>query len=480
MIKALAPVAALLLSMALLLMGNGLQSTLLPMRAQIEQFSPVAIGVLGSAYFVGFALGCWRGAIVVRRAGHIRAFTAVVAIASTAALIHALIRDPVVWWIVRLVSGICVAILFMVIESWLNEKATNETRGTVFSVYTAINLTMVAGGQVLLAFGEPGGFPLFLLASILISLAAVPLALSRSETPAPIEHVGIRIGYLLRLSPVGFIGSFAVGVANGSFWALAPIAVQGEDRDASFAAIFIAVAVVAGAVGQYPLGKASDRTDRRRVIVASALLAAVAGTGLALFGGVSREAMLFLGFAFGLFAFPLYSLCVAHANDFVEGKSFVEAASGLLLTWAAGAVVGPVVASALMTRLGTPGLFFFTTAVQVTFAGFVLFRMRRRAAIPAGTRGVFTEAVNAAMTVSQVDTGLSEEPAPLPPELAARQEAAEEAAAQATSDGMPVPTGTEVEDQAPPPESAILDDTEVRTDADTVAGADAARKPKPD
>ncbi|MEC9347711.1 MAG: MFS transporter [Pseudomonadota bacterium] len=475
MIKALAPVAALLFSMAMLLMGNGLQSTLLPMRAQIENFGSVAIGVLGSAYFVGFALGCWRGAIVVRQAGHIRAFTAVVAIASTSALVHALIRDPVVWWIVRLISGICIAILFMVIESWLNEKATNETRGTVFSVYTAINLTMVAGGQVILAFGEPGGFPLFLLASILISWAAVPLALSRTETPAPIEHVGIRIGYLLRLSPVGFVGSFAVGVANGSFWALAPVAVQGEGRDASFAAIFIAVSVIAGAVGQYPLGKASDRTDRRRIIIAASLLAAVTGLCLALFGGVSREVMLILGFGFGMFAFPLYSLCVAHANDFVEGKSFVEAASGLLLTWAAGAVVGPVIASAVMTQLGTPGLFYFTTVVQVVFAIFVFIRMRQRQAIPAQTRGTFVEAANAGQTVSQVDPGLSEEPAPLPPELAARQDAAAEAA---ETDGMPVPAAdTEPEDAAPPPETAILDGTEVTSDADTVEGADG--KPKP-
>ena len=184
MLRALAPVAALLLSVAFMLMGNGLQSTLLPMRAQLEAYSSVEIGVLGSAYFIGFALGCWRGAILIRRAGHIRTFAAVVAISSTSALVHALVTEPMVWWAVRLLSGACVAILFMVIESWLNEKSTNETRGLVFSVYTAINLTVISIGQLMIVFGSPEGFPLFLLASILISWAAVPVAMTRSPWPS--------------------------------------------------------------------------------------------------------------------------------------------------------------------------------------------------------------------------------------------------------------------------------------------------------
>jgi MFS family permease len=243
-IKALAPVAALLLSDALLLMGNGLQSTQLPMRAQIETYGSFEIGILGSAYFVGFALASWRGAMVIRRAGHVRAFAAIVAIASTSALVHSLVTEPVLWWFIQALTGACIAMLFMAIESWLNEKATNTSRGTIFSVYKAINLSMISVGQVVIALGNLEGFPLFLTASIFISMAAVPLVLARSESPAPVEHVGVRIGYLLKLSPVGFPRSFAVGAA----------------------AIFIAIAVIGGAAAQYSLGKLSDRIDRRRMI----------------------------------------------------------------------------------------------------------------------------------------------------------------------------------------------------------------------
>lgn len=402
MIASLAPVAALLLSVAMLLMGNGLQSTLLPLRAQIESFGAFEIGVLGSAYFIGFTLGCWRGALVIRRAGHVRAFAAIVAIASTSALVHALLHDPFIWWFVRMLSGACIAMLFMIIESWLNEKATNESRGMIFSIYTAINLAMVSVGQVLIALGNPGGFPLFLLASILISWAAVPLALSRSESPAPIEKVGVRIGYLFRLSPVGFLGCFAVGATNGAFWAMAPVFAQGDQQNPTLAAIFIAVSVIAGALAQYPLGKLSDRMDRRRMILAVAALAAVSGVLLAVFGGDSRTLLMVTGFAFGMFAFPLYSLCVAHANDFVDNKSFVEAASGLLLTWAAGAVIGPIAASTVISVVGQPGLFWFTAAVHFSLVGLVAMRMNSRQ-VPAETRGGFSEAASAGGTIMPVD-----------------------------------------------------------------------------
>ena len=453
MLRALAPVAALLLSVAFMLMGNGLQSTLLPMRAQLEAYSSVEIGVLGSAYFIGFALGCWRGAILIRRAGHIRTFAAVVAISSTSALVHALVTEPMVWWAVRLLSGACVAILFMVIESWLNEKSTNETRGLVFSVYTAINLTVISIGQLMIVFGSPEGFPLFLLASILISWAAVPVAMTRSESPQPPEQVGIRIGYLLHLSPVGFIGSFVVGVTNGAFWALAPVVAQGGTSDTALAAIFIAVAVIGGAAGQYPLGKISDRMDRRRLIVVVSGLAAMAGLGLGIFGASGQTLLMAIGFLFGVFAFPLYSLCVAHANDFVEGKSFVEAASGLLLTYAAGAVVGPIMASIVISQAGTGGLFYFTAAIHLIFAGFVIFRIRRRDPVPEAERGDFVEAANAGMTILPVDTGLSTHGGPEPEETGD------------TGDEFRAGSGADA-DEAAAPQSATTEDEQPEAGSD--------------
>ncbi|MDX1400845.1 MAG: MFS transporter, partial [Kiloniellales bacterium] len=202
----LAQITALLLSAAILLMGNGLQSTLLPLRAGIEvaSFNTLDIGVLGSSYYIGFAAGCFFGPYLVRRVGHIRAFAAMVAIASTAPLAHVLYPTPLFWWLMRAATGFCLAVLFMIIESWLNEKASNESRGTVFSIYTVINLTVMTLGQLMINLSDPISFRLFALASILVSLAAVPLALTKATAPAPVQTVKLDIPKLFRLSPIGF------------------------------------------------------------------------------------------------------------------------------------------------------------------------------------------------------------------------------------------------------------------------------------
>ncbi|MGD1878526.1 MAG: MFS transporter [Kiloniellaceae bacterium] len=391
------------MSVALLLMGNGLQGTLLPVRANLEAFSATEIGILGASYFFGFAAGCLYGPRLIRRAGHIRAFTALVAIASCVVLVHALFLSPYLWWVLRAMTGFCFAVIYMIIESWLNEKSTNETRGFVFSLYTIINLTVITIGQLMLGLDRPEGFPLFLLASILVSLAAVPVALTRAEAPAPVQSVKIRVGHLYKLSPVGVIGCFAVGLANGSFWALAPVFAQAKGANTWGVAIFMSVAVIAGALGQWPLGRLSDKMDRRRVIIGAACGSALAGALVVLWApswGVSLMALVFL---FGLFAFPIYGLSVAHMNDYVEPDGYVEAASGLLLVFALGAVIGPLVTSTLTRFLGPDALFGMTAAVQLCLAAFALYRMSKRAPAPVEEHVAFTESLNLAQTVSTVD-----------------------------------------------------------------------------
>ncbi|MGE5768499.1 MAG: MFS transporter, partial [Bacteroidota bacterium] len=331
MSAAFAPITALLLSVALLLMGNGLQGTLLPVRANLEAFSPTDIGILGSAYFFGFAAGCLYGPRLIRRAGHIRAFTALVAIASCVVLVHSLFLDAFLWWVLRAMTGFCFAALYMIIESWLNEKATNETRGFIFSLYTIINLTVMTIGQLMLVLDRPEDFPLFLLASILVSLAAVPVALTKAQAPAPIRSVNIRLLHLYRLSPVGVLGGLAVGLANGSFWSLAPVFAQEKGADTWGVAIFMSVAVLAGALGQWPLGRLSDRMDRRKVIIAAACGAAAAGLLFVIWSPPTVLGLLAVIFLFGLFTLPVYGIVVAHMNDYVEAGGYVEAASGLLL-----------------------------------------------------------------------------------------------------------------------------------------------------
>lgn len=396
------PIFALLLSVALLLTGNGLQGTLLPIRADIEAFSTFDIGVLGSSYFLGFAAGCVLASRLVRRAGHIRAFTAMVSIASAIALAHVLWPHPVIWWVLRALTGFCLAALYMIIESWLNERADNRTRGTIFAIYTTINLSVLTVGQLMITLYDPAGFPLFLLASILVSVAAVPIAVTRAPAPRPVEQVRIRIRHLLRMSPAGFAGCFSVGLANGSFWALGPVFARQSGADVAGVAFFMSATVIGGAVGQWPMGRLSDRFDRRLVIVAGCLAAALAGIGMVLLSGRFEYGLYAFGFLFGAFSFPVNAISIAHANDFAEEGAYVELASGLLLTYAVGAVIGPMVASAVMGGLGPAGLFAFTALVHVLLAGFVFARIRIRARPADELRGTFAEGLRATTTVAPI------------------------------------------------------------------------------
>lgn len=405
MTAALAPITALLFSVALLLMGNGLLGTLLPVRAQLELFSTFDIGILGSSYFVGFAGGCYFGPHLVRRVGHIRAFTAMVSLASAVALAHALVVDPLFWWPLRALSGSCFAILYMIIESWLSEKSTNENRGFVFSIYTIINLTVITLGQMMLTLGNPTAFPLFSVASILVSLAALPVALTNAPAPAPVVTVHIRIRHLSRTSPVGFAGALAVGLANGAFWSLGPVFAQNNifAVGTTGIALFMSTAVMAGAAGQWPLGHLSDRVDRRKVIVVVCVGAALSGIGMSAFADVWQPAIFVFSALFGFFSFPLYALCAAHTNDAVESGGFVEAASGLLLIYAAGAVAGPLIASTAMRLGGPSGLFVYMASVQAVMAVFVLHRLRKYSRPPEDKREPFTDSLRIVQTVSSVD-----------------------------------------------------------------------------
>ena len=400
MTSAFAPITALLASVAILLAGNGLQGTLLPVRAQIEQFGTPAIGALGSSYYIGFALGCLLGAHLLRRAGHIRVFTAMASIASAAALAHAMILSPVAWWFLRGTTGFCFAVLYMVIESWLNERSTSETRGVVLSVYLIINLTVITLGQLMVVLYDPAGFASFALASILVSLAAVPVAMTAAAAPGPVETVHVRIFRLYTLSPVGFVACVVVGLTNGSFWSLGPVFAQQVGLDLTGVAVFMSITVIAGAIGQWPLGRLSDRTDRRNVIILTCLGAAFAAALLSFSLG-RWELGYYVGTVlYGLFSFPIYAIAVAHTNDFVSKDEFVEAASGLLLLFGAGAALGPILAALGMDAFGPVGLYMFTAVVHAFMVGFALWRRHVRAIPPAEERTGFLEALEAAATVS--------------------------------------------------------------------------------
>ncbi len=399
-----AQIAALLLSAAILLMGNGLQLTLLPLRAQIEAFSTIQIGIIGSAYYIGFAAGCFWGPYLVKRVGHIRTFTAMVAIASAAPLIHNIWLSAEAWWLLRATSGFCLAALFMIIESWINEKATNENRGVVFSVYTIISLTVVTLGQLMINLYAIESFVLFSVASVLVSLAAVPLSLSKATAPAQMQTVRIRLIYLFRLSPVGVIGAFFVGMQQGAFWSLGPVFAERIGLDTLAITLFMSTAVLGGAIGQWPLGKLSDRIDRRKVLVGACVAAAAISITIRFVYPALGEGVLLLTLLWGITAFPLYSICAAHMNDHVEEGGFVEASSGLLLIFAIGAILGPLIVSPLMTLRTPYALFGCIAAFQLLLAVFAVYRMRVRERVPESERGDFVESLNEIQRVFHSDS----------------------------------------------------------------------------
>lgn len=402
MTKALAPVAILLISVSILLTGQGLQGILLPVRASLEDFSTIAIGTMGAAYFFGFTVGCLKGGELLRRVGHVRVFLAMSALASASPLLHGLIIQPVVWGSLRMLTGFCFAVLYVVIESWLNELSDNENRGVIFSTYAMITLTVFAAGQMMTLLYDPAGLQLFIIASVLVSIGAVPIALSTSPIPEQPQSVSVDVKRLFEISPSGALGCLVAGLANGSFWALAPVYATSVINTVEIAAWFMTSAVIGGAIAQWPLGLLSDVAGRRKVLIAVSLAGGIVGLLLFLAEPVLNFTSANLLAAFwGALAFPLYTIAVAYANDFAEAGEYVMVSSGLLLMYGIGATIGPFAASALMTMQGTGSLFLFTALVHVALVAYVMIRFLRRHT-QATQQIAFSDALSAAQTASQV------------------------------------------------------------------------------
>jgi len=409
-IRVLAPLSLLFVSVALLLVGNGMQGTLVALRSGLEGFGPLVTGALMAAYFAGFVGGCLCAPLVIRRVGHIRTFAVFAAIAAAVPLVHALVVSPPVWIALRLATGICIAGLYTVIESWLNDRAGNEQRGGVISVYRIIDLSATTVGLALLTTADPHGYPLFCIVAILLALALVPVGMTTAMQPMPVETIRLRLGRLYRLSPLGCVGCFGFGVASGAFWGLAPIYVQtgtGSD-DAGMVAWLLGATMVGGAVAQWPVGLLSDRIDRRKVLAGALAAAAAAGVVMLLVHGTTPTAMIGAAFLFGATMVPIYSLCIAHANDFMTPADFVEASSGLLLINGVGATAGPFLAGWVASAAGPAYLFAFTASVHGAVALFAVWRMTRRP--PAAERSTFVAVPRTSPVVFQLDPRSDETP----------------------------------------------------------------------
>jgi len=410
----LRPVTALLLSAAILLMGNGLNGVLLPLRAVGEHFSRLEIGLVGSSYFTGLMLGCLLCPAIIARVGHIRAFTAFTAIVTITPLGHAIATQPPVWWLLRGLNGLCFAGLFMAIESWLNGVSLVETRGRVFGVYTMINLTVVTLGMQLLSLGTPMSFELFSLTAMLYSLAAVPVALTKTAAPAPPRRARLRLLWLFAVSPSAMLGSLLAGLGNAGFWTLTPLYGQAVGLSDHGIALFMSIIVLSGAIAQWPIGLVSDRLGRRPVSAAIAAIAAAAAVALYLIGAGDETYSLLLGLAavYGAMAFPAYALCVAHANDLVHRKRAVEVSGALLMTFSIGAVLGPLLASLLMAQVGNRALFLHIAAAQVLIVLIMVLRARRRPQLPEEHLEGYVAVPRTTQAVFELDPRTELEPIP--------------------------------------------------------------------
>ena len=373
-------VFSLLLSYGLLLLANGLFGTLLGVRSRIEGFGTEVVGLIMAAYFLGLLLGALRAGMVVAAVGHIRAFAAFASVMSVTALLHVIVVDQIVWSILRFASGFCMAGMILVTESWLNARCTTRTRGQVMALYMVTNYFSAGAGQLLLTTADPAQFQLFSVASIVFSLALVPVLLTRSSAPTPPKRDPLNLRELWRTSPLGLLGSFCAGIVNASFYGLAPVFALGLGFSIRETSTFMASVIFGGLLLQYPVGHLSDRMDRRRVLTMVSLATAMACIGMVAVSEWDLGWIYLAGAVYGGFSFTVYSLCMAHANDFASADKLLQTASGLLTAYGFGAFLGPIVAAFFMGRLGPEGLFIMSGLVSGFLGGFALYRMRRRVA----------------------------------------------------------------------------------------------------
>ncbi len=378
--QVLLSIVALLASYALLLMANGMFSTLLSLRTQIEGFSTQVIGLISAGYFLGLMIGALNAVRVVAAVGHIRAFAAFASLVSVIALVHVLYIDPYLWFALRMAQGMCMAGMFMVTEAWINERATNTTRGQILSLYMVVNFSASGSGQLLVQLADPARFQLFSVASILFSFALLPVLMTRATAPAPARPDRIRLLALYRVSPVGFVAATCSGLMNATFYGLGPVFANGIGMDVRQVSFFMASVIMGGLVLQWPVGRLSDRLDRRWVLTGVSFATALGALGIL---GAGEFGFLWLcgaGVVYGALTFTLYSLAVAHTNDFADPAQRVQTSGGLLIAYGLGAVSGPVIAAFFMGRFGPSAMFECIAVVAAGLGSFVLYRMTRRKA----------------------------------------------------------------------------------------------------
>ena len=368
---------ALLLGMLFLQLGNGLQGTLLSVRGELEDFSTFEMSVVMSAYFVGFLGASRLVPEFIRRVGHIRVFAALASLISAILILYPLLVNPWIWTGGRIIIGFCFCGVYITAESWLNNAATNENRGQLLSSYMVVQMAGIVAAQLLLFVGDPGGFELFVLISVLVSISFAPILLSITPTPAFEATKPMSIKHLFRTSPLGCVGMFFLGGIFSAQFGMAPVFGTTARFSLSEISIFVAAFYIGAMVFQFPIGWLSDRMDRRILIVVTSAIGFIA----ALTSILVLDAFLILvgsALLIGGMSNPLYSLLIAYTNDFLELDDMASASGGLLFLNGLGAISGPLLTGYLMTQTGPGGYFIILATLLGSLTVYGFYRMTQR------------------------------------------------------------------------------------------------------
>ena len=381
MIAVLSGIWALLLGIVLIMLGNGMHFTLIGLRGGIEGFSAAELAVVTSGYFMGFLSGARLTPILIRRVGHVRVFAALGSLISATIILYPVLTEPLAWVLLRVLIGFCFCGVYITAESWLNAASTNETRGKALSLYMIVVMLGIVLAQGIVTLGDPSGFILFIVPSVLVSISFAPILLAATPTPPFETTKSMSLARLWATSPLGCVSVFLTGgVISGQF---TMSAVYGGEVGLTVAQIsaFIAAIYTGGLVFQFPLGWLSDRMDRRKLILWSAVgSAALAAIGMVFVD--DARVLILLGFLFGGLSNPLYSLAVAYTNDFLDREEMAAASGGLLFLNGLGAVMGPIAIGWIMGAMGAVGFWVFLAALNVVLAIYGVWRMRRRPVTP--------------------------------------------------------------------------------------------------
>ncbi|MBG77397.1 MAG: MFS transporter [Pelagibacteraceae bacterium] len=369
---------ALFFGFALICLAHGLQGTLLSVRAIIEGFSIFSTGIIIAGYYVGYLLGSILIPILLERVGHIRVFAALASLASIAILMHSAIIDQSSWFLIRILTGISLSGIYIIMESWLNNKSNNENRGKYLSIYMVVTFSFVGLGQFLLNISDPKNFDLFILVSILLSISLLPILLSVTEAPEFSNPKRLNIKELYVISPLGFVGAVFIGLAHSALFGYGAVYAITKGLTTFEISIFMVIVISFGAVLQWPIGFISDRFDRRVILIAVTFVSAGLTIVAIIFSYISVNLFFIILALYGGMSLPMYSLAVAHVNDFLETNEMVAASSTFAILVGLGSIIGPITVSIFMEGFGPDGFFIFLFITHILLGLFGLYRMGKR------------------------------------------------------------------------------------------------------